>query len=353
MAKKILLVTLVIIVSNLRLQSQTNYIVTIISNPVTGGSATGAGIYETGSSVTVTATTNPDYKFLGWTEGAYDISTNPGYTFTLTGNRILVANFSRITYTISVITNPPNSATTAGGGIYMMGATASITVTPAAGYQFVSWTQGTNVISTNPVYSFPVSENFNLVANLIPLVFNLTGPENQLINNNDTIKIDESEAGSFSIKVESNNEWHVSDNSICLKAVKVNNSRLDIAYMENISVIDKTSAIKVRNQLNVEILFYIKQRARESAINLQIPDMITLYPNPVGEFLYIKTGEAMNRRIKISIIDFKGHFLSSYQSDNFSSKEPLSLSLSGLAPGNYLIILEDGIFKQIEQIIKY
>jgi len=62
--------------------------------PTGGGSATGAGSYTNGASVTVTATTNTNYKFVNWTENGAQVSTSQNYTFTVTTNRALVANFA-------------------------------------------------------------------------------------------------------------------------------------------------------------------------------------------------------------------------------------------------------------------
>jgi hypothetical protein len=59
---------------------------------VTGG---GAGPFMALSSRTVTATANPGYAFVNWTQAGRVVSTSPSYTFTLAGNFALVANFAR------------------------------------------------------------------------------------------------------------------------------------------------------------------------------------------------------------------------------------------------------------------
>lgn len=60
-----------------------------------GGTVSGAGVFEIGSQVTVTATPNSGYTFGGWTEnGSEDVvSRSASYTFTLTAQRDLVASF--------------------------------------------------------------------------------------------------------------------------------------------------------------------------------------------------------------------------------------------------------------------
>lgn len=60
-----------------------------------GGTATGAGVYTLGTSVTVSATPNEGYTFTGWRNNGESniISTAQNYTFTLTGQTDLVAVF--------------------------------------------------------------------------------------------------------------------------------------------------------------------------------------------------------------------------------------------------------------------
>ena len=67
--------------------------ITALSNPITGGSISGAGVYENGQTCTLSATPNEGYFFLNWTKNDYVVSTNPTYSFTVTGNATYTANF--------------------------------------------------------------------------------------------------------------------------------------------------------------------------------------------------------------------------------------------------------------------
>lgn len=60
-----------------------------------GGTATGAGVFTLGTSVTVSATPNEGYTFTGWRNNGSSniISTDQNYTFTLDGQKDLVAVF--------------------------------------------------------------------------------------------------------------------------------------------------------------------------------------------------------------------------------------------------------------------
>jgi hypothetical protein len=61
--------------------------------PMEGGEVSGTGIYSAGAECTLTATANEDYIFINWTENGEVVSSDAEYTFTVTSNRNLVANF--------------------------------------------------------------------------------------------------------------------------------------------------------------------------------------------------------------------------------------------------------------------
>ncbi len=66
----------------------------VTASASTGGTVSGSGSYEWGSSATVTAIPNAGYIFENWTESGNVVSTSSSYTFTVTGDRTLVANFA-------------------------------------------------------------------------------------------------------------------------------------------------------------------------------------------------------------------------------------------------------------------
>ena len=69
------------------------------------------------------------------------------------------------TFTVAASANTAEWGTVAGAGQYLEGTTATLTATPNTGYKFVNWTKGGVVVSTDATYSFPVTENVELVAN--------------------------------------------------------------------------------------------------------------------------------------------------------------------------------------------
>jgi uncharacterized repeat protein (TIGR02543 family) len=71
------------------------YRIDLLANPKTAGSVSGAGVFETGNPVTVTAEARPGYVFLGWSETDSFVSNEADYTFTANGvPRLLTAQFT-------------------------------------------------------------------------------------------------------------------------------------------------------------------------------------------------------------------------------------------------------------------
>ena len=73
-----------------------NYTISVSASPLAGGTVSGGGTFAAGTSQTVTASFNTGYTFSNWTEGGSVVSTSTSYTFTLSANRTLVANFTSI-----------------------------------------------------------------------------------------------------------------------------------------------------------------------------------------------------------------------------------------------------------------
>ncbi|MFT3681467.1 MAG: InlB B-repeat-containing protein [Ferruginibacter sp.] len=87
----------------------TTYTLTTASAPAAGGSVTGAGTYNTGSSVTVTATPASGYVFSSWSGDAS--GTAASTTVTMNANKSVTANFSVAPNLLSIAFN--TTATTA------------------------------------------------------------------------------------------------------------------------------------------------------------------------------------------------------------------------------------------------
>lgn len=144
--------------------------VTLSSNPLAGGVLTGENSYNIGSSVTVTASANPNFAFTNWTENNVVVSVSPNYQFTLNGNRTLRANFVAITAgnsAVNLSSSPAAGGTTVGAGSYATGSIVTVSASQNNNYNFVNWTENNVIVSTNSTYQFTLAGNRTLVANFV------------------------------------------------------------------------------------------------------------------------------------------------------------------------------------------
>jgi len=155
------------LVANFSLQ----FSVALFSNPVLGGTTVGSGTYNSGASITATASPNSEYTFTNWTDNGIIASTNPIYNFILSASRTLVANFAINTYTLNVtalngtvVKNP--SQTT-----YNSGTTVVLTATPISGYTFTSWS-GDATGTTSPL-TVTMNASKNITANFTQNTYTL------------------------------------------------------------------------------------------------------------------------------------------------------------------------------------
>ncbi|MBN1991056.1 MAG: InlB B-repeat-containing protein, partial [Bacteroidales bacterium] len=150
------------LVANFSLNS---YTISASVSPENSGTVSGAGEYDHGTSVTLTATANEHYTFVNWTEDGENVSTEATYTFTAERARSLVANFRLNSYTISASVSPENSGTVSGAGEHDHGTLVNLTATANTGYSFVNWTEDGAEVSTNATYTFTAESDRTLVAN--------------------------------------------------------------------------------------------------------------------------------------------------------------------------------------------
>lgn len=137
-------------------------------SPEGTGLVSGEGIYPLGETCSLTATASSnDYVFVNWTENGEVISTNAQYSFTVTGNRHLVANFLQFRVDITAFADPDEGGTVTGAGNYLLGQTCTLTATANDGYSFVNWTENGQEVSTSNTYSFTVTGNRALVAHFV------------------------------------------------------------------------------------------------------------------------------------------------------------------------------------------
>ena len=138
---------------------------------ITGINGTSAEII-TDKVINVVAVPAENHLFLGWfiDDSETPVSTELSYTFTVSEDVALVARFKEIRYLVSLA--PCDNGTVAIDGKdgysadFVVGSAVTITATPNEGCEFVGWFTGNSetAVSTEPSYTFTVSEDIALVA---------------------------------------------------------------------------------------------------------------------------------------------------------------------------------------------
>ena len=144
------------------------------ANNIAFGNVSGAGVYDKGAGVTLTATAKTGYRFVSWKEGGSVVSSDATYTFKATKDITLTADFVIDEDTIAVSANNDKYGSVSGGGTYQKGKSVILTATANNGYIFVNWTENGSVVSTDATYSFLMANARTLVANFKPKTFSVT-----------------------------------------------------------------------------------------------------------------------------------------------------------------------------------
>ena len=153
------------LVASFKIIPASQFAVVLSASPPEGGTTSGSGAYSSGASVTVTAAPNPGYTFVNWTVGGIAVSTSAAYTFTLSANKSLVANFLINQFSLNVTAVNGKVTKNPDGVNYAAGSTVQLTATANAGYKFSSWS-GDAGGSLNPL-TVVMTGNKNITANFI------------------------------------------------------------------------------------------------------------------------------------------------------------------------------------------
>ena len=135
----------------------TTYTISTDVTPAGAGTVSGSGSYTEGASVTLTATANSGYRFVGWMEDGQQVSADATYTFTANSDHTLTARFEKL-YTVTV--SPVEGGTaTADKATAAAGETITLTATPSSGYYFVEWKVVSGTVSIqNNKFTMPAGD---------------------------------------------------------------------------------------------------------------------------------------------------------------------------------------------------
>ena len=144
-----------------------NYNIAASASPAGSGTITNTGLYPHNSAAPLVAAPSPGFAFVNWTESGTIVSTNPNYTFTVTGDRALLANFAAGSL-ITTASAPLLGGNTDGGGSFVNGTSVTVEAVPSANYTFVNWTEEGAPVSGTASYTFTAAGDRDLMANFIP-----------------------------------------------------------------------------------------------------------------------------------------------------------------------------------------
>jgi hypothetical protein len=261
---------------------------------------------------------------------------------------------------IGAITQPSLSVPTGSVVLNSLPSTGTWVLTRTPDGTVTSGTGTTTIISglTPGTYSFTVTNASGCTSSASVMIgfymLKLSDPSGKILHPRDTIKLNQPDAGSFSISVESNADWTVSDNSLWLKATKeATVSSIKVTYMENISATDKVADVKVVYTSNPEMVVYVKQKARVSQLRESKFKNVTMYPNPAGDFVFLNLGKEPLANIMITLTNIQGHIILTKEYDNTTSDQIIQIFVSGMPVGQYFISIGDGTDHKTFQMIKY
>ena len=223
--------------------------ITATANPVGYGTVEGAGSYVQGETCTLTATAASGYVFANWTENGTVVSTDATYSFQVTYDRTLVANFN-IAPVLPMNCYYPETNVSA--GTYVMGyLNGSSLYMPT--HNNSSTASSTSVTVTSTDYGFSIEQGTT-----IPQVtLTAYGSNGQYyISYNDRYLARSSSYGSnssltWSTSQSSNGRWYINANGIYLTTSSWGSTTTYYLYFDSSS-----NSFKLSTSSQNNIVFY-------------------------------------------------------------------------------------------------
>ena len=131
-----------------------DYYLNARSSDTDAGTVTGGGYYDYLDGVTITATTNPGYTFIGWYEGETKLTGELTYSFTMTTeSKTYTAKW--IACPVTLLVEDRNAGIVSGvEGSTRVGEQTTITAATNLGYTFIGWYEGETKLTGELSYTF-------------------------------------------------------------------------------------------------------------------------------------------------------------------------------------------------------
>ena len=152
---------------------------TVVADPPEGGSVSGGGSYEAGTSVQLKASANTGFQFVSWTRDGEVVSTANNFKYTKgEGNETLVAHFIynpsnpsepdqpniKKKYVLNLVTDE-GGYSLSGAGTYAEGTSVRVSVYANTGFVFVGWYDSSETLVSNQSrFDYVVTGNETLTA---------------------------------------------------------------------------------------------------------------------------------------------------------------------------------------------
>ncbi len=141
------------------------YALTAAVSPPEGGRVSpSSGTYDSGDSLTLTATPSAEYEFVSWSGDVSRVS--PTVIITMDSDKEVTANFRTIQYALTVAVSPPEGGwVSLSSGTYDSGDSVSLIARPSAEYEFVSWSGDAS--GESPAVTVTMDSDKEVTANFV------------------------------------------------------------------------------------------------------------------------------------------------------------------------------------------
>ena len=150
----------------LYLHCSNRYSVSLKDTGLPGQHSTGASVYTYGDTVTLTAPDFTGYTFLGWYRNDVLISSDPVYAFVLSDkDESFVAKWTYYTLTTDTDMSEAGTSTSYTDEKITKETRVTLTAKAKAGYTFLGWYNGDELLSENMIYTFAMpAETLHITA---------------------------------------------------------------------------------------------------------------------------------------------------------------------------------------------
>ena len=321
--------------------SPLQYSVSVSANPAEGGTVSGGGNYYSDSQVAVHAYPNTHYSFVDWKKDGITVSTNWNYSFTITENTTLVANFARnnanlSSLTVSSGTLAPNfNPSTTNYTVNVANAVSTITITGVT--QDPSATVAGNI--TNAAINVG-DNNFTIKVTAVDGTikdYNVNVIRATLLQHEITASVENNIGGNISpsgtVIVDDGNSITFqinSDTDYIIEYVLVDGGNVgnnNFFTFENVSTNHNIIA-KFKSILSIE--------------NIEIKQ-ISIYPNPTNSYVTIESEDVIN-----SFVIFNSLGVKLLENKNVMEKS-FRIDIEDFASGIYFIRIDGETRKLIKE----